>query len=219
MMMLPYNLQRYTLYALIAAMVIAIVITFIAPQIDLMVSSFFYNKLHGFELCRHRLVLLIYNSVPILVVISSCALILNIIKPWYFTRVQSWYLILCLVIGPGLVVNVIFKEHSGRPRPKHIIEFGGSNTFRPLLDFNGQCSSNCSFSCGHAAMGFYITAFAFTQSNERKRNNILYVGILLGYIIGIARLMQGGHFFSDVICSGLIVMLINYFLSKVMLNR
>ncbi|RKY68719.1 MAG: hypothetical protein DRQ24_11425, partial [Candidatus Latescibacterota bacterium] len=50
-----------------------------------------------------------------------------------------------------------------------------------------------------------------------KRNAIfvLFIGLLYGIIIGIARIAQGGHFLSDIVFSGLILYSIGLILSKI----
>ena len=50
-----------------------------------------------------------------------------------------------LALGPGIVVNVILKDNSGRPRPMYVTEFGGREKFLPWWDPRGDCNKNCSF--------------------------------------------------------------------------
>ena len=44
------------------------------------------------------------------------------------------FLIATIAIGPGLIVNLGFKDHWHRPRPVHTQEFGGPDEFRPWYD-------------------------------------------------------------------------------------
>ena len=47
---------------------------------------------------------------------------------------KAWlFLFLGLLVGPGLVVNGILKDHWGRARPAEIIEFGGTAHFSPAF--------------------------------------------------------------------------------------
>ncbi|MFO0918449.1 MAG: hypothetical protein U0872_09060, partial [Planctomycetaceae bacterium] len=41
----------------------------------------------------------------------------------------GWFLVLLIAIGPGLIVNVGFKQNWGRPRPHEVKEFGGAYAF------------------------------------------------------------------------------------------
>ena len=38
------------------------------------------------------------------------------------------FLVLSLLLGPGLLVNVILKDNWGRPRPGSVVEFGGTQS-------------------------------------------------------------------------------------------
>ena len=113
-------------------------------------------------------------------------------------------LLLALALGPGLVVNVVFKDHWGRARPAQIAAFGGTQRFTPPFVPSDQCATNCSFPAGDPAMGFVLVAAAFLARPRRRR--AAAAGALgLGAVLGIVRMAQGGHFFSDVLASGFLV--------------
>ncbi|MEN9895310.1 MAG: hypothetical protein RIR97_1162, partial [Pseudomonadota bacterium] len=52
------------------------------------------------------------------------------------------------VICTGLIVNLLLKAHSGRPRPVNTDLFGGTEMFMAAGSFGGSCQSNCSFISG-----------------------------------------------------------------------
>jgi len=67
-----------------------------------------------------------------------------------------------------------------------------------------------SFPCGHCAIGFYVSAPWLVLRRRRPR---LALGFLLGGLgwgltMGAARMMAGGHFFSDVVWAGGMVWLV-----------
>ena len=76
--------------------------------------------------------------------------------------VPGLFLFLSLAVGPGLVVNAIFKDHFGRPRPAEITSFGGDATFLPV-GTPGITGQGKSFPSGHASLGFFpgVPAFPF----------------------------------------------------------
>jgi lipid A 4'-phosphatase len=110
------------------------------------------------------------------------------------------FVILTTSIGAGLLVNEVFKEHWGRPRPDSIEEFGGTNQYTPPLA-KGPPGGGHSFASGHAAIGFSFLAFWFIWRGRRRRLAIpaLAVAIALGSLLGLARIIQGRHFLSDVL--------------------
>jgi lipid A 4'-phosphatase len=72
------------------------------------------------------------------------------------------FLAASLALGPGLLVNVGFKNHWGRPRPGHVEQFGGDQRFVAWWQPDGECRKNCSFVSGEASAAFWTLAPART---------------------------------------------------------
>ncbi len=120
-------------------------------------------------------------------------------KTFGFLTAKKWlFLLLCLLVGPGLLANVVFKDNWGRARPREISEFGGTKTFSPALILSDQCKRNCSFVSGDGAFGFFLPSFAYVVSRRRSRR-VFWAGMGLGAIFGGARILLGAHFLSDVL--------------------
>ncbi len=117
------------------------------------------------------------------------------------------FLLLVLGLGPGLIVNYGFKQFWGRPRPHQIMEFGGQEQFAPVGQVGSLTRMNSSFPSGHAAVAFYMIAPAFIVDSRRRQlaNGLLIAGLVFGFGMGVTRVVQGGHFVSDVIWSAGIV--------------
>jgi len=113
-------------------------------------------------------------------------------------RLAGAFLVLLLVLGPGLLVNVAFKDHWGRPRPREIVQFGGQKPFLQPWQ-RGEDGKGRSFPSGHASAAFYMTApfFIYRRSNKRLARIWLTGGLVFGIFMSIARIAQGGHFLSD----------------------
>lgn len=141
-----------------------------------------------------------FGIVPavLLVLGAFVFLMLGVGHPWRKYRKIQFYLISCLAVGPGLITNGLLKEFWGRPRPKQISDFGGAFPYEPLLVID-PVSTGKSFPCGHATMGFFFFALGFALLHRGKHwmSWGVVTGLLLGGLIGYARLVQGGHFPSD----------------------
>jgi len=105
------------------------------------------------------------------------------------------YLFLVLAVGAGLIVNVGLKDNFGRARPRDVAEFGGPKVFTPAFVVSHECRTNCSFSSGDAAGGFFSLAMVFALA--RRRRAALVAGLAVGGIESLARISSGAHFFSD----------------------
>jgi len=120
-------------------------------------------------------------------------------RTWAKWRKVSTYLVLCLAMGPGLVVNAIFKDHWGRPRPNEVQAFGGVYAFEPVWTIDAS-SPGKSFPCGHCSMGFFFFGVALLL--KKRRTLGMGLAAVFGVLIGMARVAQGGHFMSDVLWAG-----------------
>ncbi len=192
------------------------VILMLIPKLDIVISKFFYNTEAGFLYKHNTVVLLFFKIIPIATkfFVSICTIYTFYTLIRYKTikrTIHSWafFLLITAAIGPGLSVNSLLKENFGRARPCHILEFSGEKTFSPAFVITNQCKKNCSFSSGHAAMSFYFTAIAYV-ANSLNFTRTYLAGIVFGTMIGLSRIIMGGHFASDVIASCFIVLLSNH---------
>jgi lipid A 4'-phosphatase len=174
------------------------------PGLDLAVSRHFFQPGEGFYLRNRPLAVMVYRFIniidmPLLAGLLALAVIsLNPALGWLHRgRRRIAYLLLVYVLGPGLVVNVLLKDHMGRARPHSIEAFGGHALFTPALVPSHECRRNCAFVSGHASMGFYLVCLGFAFPSRRRF--WLATGIVAGALVGYVRIIQGAHFLSDVV--------------------
>lgn len=130
---------------------------------------------------------------------------------------QHWRLPLAFVVlagalGPGLVVNMGFKDNWQRARPYQVQEFGGTQQFTRAAVMTDQCDNNCSFVSGHVACGF----FAVSMMLVHRRRKVAWGlgGVAAGWIIGFARMSDHAHWLSDVLWAGPITLLTSWLVWK-----
>jgi lipid A 4'-phosphatase len=143
-----------------------------------------------------------YGTLPGYFMVAS-ALISNYSVTRRKWKKDALFLILLLCLGPGLLVNLVFKDHWGRPRPRQVEAFGGNRSYHAPWEptFDGMCSS---FPCGHASTAFFIGApfFPLLRRSRSLARVFLALGMVYGLLMGAARMAQGGHFLTDVIWAG-----------------
>jgi membrane-associated PAP2 superfamily phosphatase len=111
-----------------------------------------------------------------------------------------------MALGPGVLTNLVLKEHWGRARPIDITELGGDYRFTPWWDPRGDCPDNCSFVAGEPSGGFWTLAPAALAPPQLRL--LAYGGALaFGTAVGLLRIAGGGHFFTDVVFSGVFMFL------------
>ena len=200
---------------------------FFLPEIDLGFSGLFYTSGKGFVIesrsSAKALPFLPWITI-VFVTLSLLLFIRNIVagrrNRQSISRLSSirriLFLLLTLFLGPGLLINVILKEQSGRSRPSRVEAFGGDRQFTAAFTATGPCKSNCSFVSGDAAMGYYLLAFLFVA--RKRRWAIALAAYTLGTAIGLVRIAQGAHFLSDVIFAGFFTFLVAWILQFLILK-
>ena len=210
-----------TLGRVLIVLAIAAAVVFTAfPGIDLWVSGLFFRPGAGFYLKDSWWAVAIYESIPIIAITvgagSLLLLVHNLVRGRQVGPLSSRFLLFMLValaVGPGLVVNAGFKNNWGRARPRDVTEFAGEKTFTPALQLTDQCDRNCSFVAGHPSVVFWLAALGFAVAAGERRKRILLGAAALGLVAGLGRIVQGGHFLSDVVFSGLAVFAVIWLLA------
>jgi lipid A 4'-phosphatase len=121
-------------------------------------------------------------------------------------QARCWFMIAVLIVGPGVVANLILKDNLGRARPRDVIELGGTKVFSPPLVPSQECQRNCSFVCGEAA-SMFAPFFALVLLFPRYRRSLFVAALTTGLLAGAVRMMQGAHFLSDVLFAGIFMAL------------
>lgn len=124
---------------------------------------------------------------------------------WAVDGKRVLYLFFVLIAGAGLIVNAGLKDNFGRARPRDVVEFGGEKQFTPAYVISGECRTNCSFSSGDAAGGFFAIALALALSRRRA---MVAAAVALGAVVSFARIASGAHFFSDTVVSFFIMLIL-----------
>jgi len=197
---------------LLGVAIVAAIVFSVFPDIDLWMSGLFYRPDGGFYMKDAWWAVVIYESIPIIAVTVGVGSLLFLVHNGMRKRQVGplsnrflLFMLAALAVGPGLVVNAGFKDNWGRARPRDVTEFSGEKRFTPALQPTDQCERNCSFVAGHPSVVFWLGALGFAAAARRRRNGIFVAAAVLGLVAGIGRIVQGGHFLSDVIFSGLAV--------------
>jgi len=207
-----FNVNIYILISF----AISIAIFTIFPQIDLYISSLFYDELSQTFTLKHTVIeRVLYNSVKYLLI----GAVFFLIAGYFYKKIDKKsiiFILLSLIIAPGLIVNATLKDHWGRPRPAQIKEFGGNYDFQKAFVI-GSNKKGHSFSSGHAAAAFSFLAFVLIV--KRYKKFWFYLALLYGTLVSLARVVAGGHFLSDVVTSFFIVYIVTHILYRIIFKE
>ncbi len=102
------------------------------------------------------------------------------------------------LVGPGLVIEGVLKNTVGRPRPVQVDVFGGPKAYQGPFVIGEDPSRHKSFCSSHAAAGFALMGLGLGCGPVWRRRWFL-IGTVAGSVVGMGRILQGGHFLSDII--------------------
>lgn len=220
--------------------IIALLITPFTPTLDLELARWTYHnpvagevseKYHGFSSNFFFDVMFLFGGIPAEAIGGLATLLLAYsvykqkykpsnmtqfllkFKPW---RATALVLSLNLIIGCGIITHTLFKEFWGRPRPRQVEEFGGKQQFKPyyIPALKKPPEPSKSFPSGHSTTGFYFFCIYFLGRRYQKKwltRLGFTLGAAFGIILSITRIVQGGHFLSDVFFGALIMWETAYF--------
>jgi len=194
-------------------LLLLVTLLFRFSDLDMTIQAYFYSPHYegGFnQYAQPWYFLYEYGGLPTVCVGVVSALLL--LASFFWRRVRgsrraALFTLLLLLVGPCLVANLIFKSHWGRPRPRHLLVFNPESSspktsmvFAPV-GVAGGAGSNSSFPSGHASAAFFLIFPFFLLRRRRPAMAWLALagGIVYGGVVGLGRIVQGGHFATDVI--------------------
>jgi lipid A 4'-phosphatase len=224
--------QRARWLCLLAALVLAALIFTLWPGVDLWFTGLFYAPGAGFPLARVAALEAARNAVWDL---SIALWLLSVIglglamlgRQIAGVGARVWGFVFALyLLGPGLLVNGLLKQHWGRARPADVIEFGGAADFTPALIPSDQCSANCSFVSGEGSAAVVLGIVLLTLRPAlagRVPGRVLRIWDAVAILVPLATLLQriatGRHFLSDSVFAALFMSLLALVLGTLILKR
>lgn len=187
------------------------------PGLDLLISARYFDPEQGFFHRNNPVVQGLYDWTPwvgraLVIALALYALLAPLLARYFERQGEhslaqrargSWrhlatVAVVCGLLGPGILIEGVLKNHMGRPRPVQVIEFGGADTYHGPFVPGATPERNRSFVSSHAAAGFWLMSLGLTCGPLWRRRWLL-IGLVVGGAIGLGRILQGGHFFSDVL--------------------
>ncbi|MEP0233537.1 phosphatase PAP2 family protein [Roseibium sp.] len=177
------------------------------PAVDLWASGLFYSDESGFfarndpflRRFRHLGPHIVKIVAITCVVVLLAKLFLPARSPLMPLRAPV-FLLTTLILGPGVLVNLILKNNWGRPRPVMVDVFGGDMPYQPVWLPSDWCDTNCSFVSGEASAGMWLVAAVFIAPIAWRFALLAFL-LPLGFLLSLNRIAFGGHFLSDTLIS------------------
>ncbi|SDU39801.1 phosphatase PAP2 family protein [Stappia sp. ES.058] len=177
------------------------------PGVDQAATRAFHDAQGGFWAASDPFFMRLRELGPFLVKFVAAASLVVLILAAVVPRLPDWvslraplFLLSSLALGPGVLVNAVFKNNWGRPRPNAVDLFGGDAPYVEVWRISDYCERNCSFVSGEASSSLWLVTLALLAP-PRWRAGILCVVLPLCLALSANRVAFGGHFLSDTLLS------------------
>ena len=216
-----YNRQ---LFLLVLCLVGTVVFFEITP-IDILVQRWFFDAdLNDWIISRDqrwlRFVLYdgvktVYFGVVIIFLLLSLSprftrIDLFLPRHKYYDQQKLRVVLVSLVLVP-LAVNLL-KDATNIPCPRDLALFGGSyphiTLFRGYPDDFVQVKRIACYPAGHASGGFALMALGILGKTRKAKRVIVSMACLLGWVVGVYKIIIGDHFLGHTVVTMLLAMII-----------
>lgn len=127
------------------------------------------------------------------------------------------YLLTVLILVPSTIA--LLKAVTHVSCPNHLTLFGGSFDYLNLgQNIVAQTPAKC-FPAAHASAGFSLYGLAFLPSLQQYRYRVFEIVTVLGWTMGLYKMLFGDHFFSHTLVSMLLSLTIACALANVSFKR
>ncbi|MEQ1776463.1 MAG: phosphatase PAP2 family protein [Burkholderiales bacterium] len=203
----------YATYLLPVIAVASVIFALDHTGIDPQVTGWFYDAQSGGFPWRYNsfMEVVMHHWTKYLVILVAVAAFAGYLISFLTPQLQSnrslfLFVALALTLAPLAVATL--KFFSLRHCPWDIAGFGGFVPYAGLLDaYPGNVAPGRCFPAGHASTGFCLFAFHFAGralGNPLLARAGFALGLIAGFGLGLVRIMQGAHFVSHVLWSGVV---------------
>ena len=201
-----------------AFLLIAVIALFQFSNLDIFVQSFFYDfdkKSWLIDKNEPILKFFFYEGIKNLLLLFGVIILFSLIFFRKHILVQEYKKGLTIVLLSAILVPSIigfFKDITNTPCPCNIVYFNGTYPDKKVFDsypkdFIQKSKVKC-WPAGHASGGFALMALFFLFKTPKNQKKALFVALIIGWSMGIYKMLLGDHFFSHTIITMLMAWLI-----------
>lgn len=206
----------------LGTLILAALVPTVWPSLDLAAAAPFFGQPPAIDSVEWWWVRAINDWVPavfrvLILVCLSAWLVLKLRAGSLRWRMALLFVVIAGTLGPGIVVNLGFKDHWQRARPYQVDVFGGDKQFSRATVITDQCEDNCSFVSGHVACGYFFVALMLLH--RRRAAAWAITGLVAAGLIGFSRISDQAHWLSDTLWAGPITLITCWLVWRAMLWR
>ena len=184
--------------------IIITILTFGYTTIDETIQNQFYNfDTHKWILDRdlQPYKFIFYDGIKKLLILIAISFLIS----FFISRFQSYKKGILIVILSSILIPIFIgflKKETNMPCPKNRIEYGGIYPKTKVWENYPKNFQKPKIKCwpaGHASGGFALMSLFFLFRKRKNKIIALSIGLSIGWIMGIYKMLIGDHFLSHTI--------------------
>ena len=201
-----------------AFLLIVVIALFQFSNIDIFVQSFFYNfETRNWIIDKNEPILkfFFYDGIKNLLLFVGVLILFSLVFFRKKDLIQEYKKGLIIVLLASILVPSIvgfLKDITNTPCPCNIVYFNGTYPDKKVFDsypddFIQKSKVKC-WPAGHASGGFALMALFFLFKTPKNQKRALVLALIIGWSMGIYKMLLGDHFLSHTIITMLMAWLI-----------
>ncbi len=220
---MPKNINIQIFITLI--LLLATIVFFQWSNVDIFVQNRFYDfATQSWLIDKQEPIMrfFLYRGLKIALVLFAVSILFSL---WFFRKksfVREYkrgllIVLLSMMLVPATIGTL--KTTTKVPCPHDIVHYGGSYPDVKVLDvypkdFLHKSNVRC-WPAGHASGGFALMSLYFLFKNPKNKKRALIVAIIIGWIMGLYKMLLGDHFLSHTIVTMLLSWLLILIIVKI----
>ena len=211
---------------ILSSLLLLVVIVFFGiTDIDLDIQNYFYvpeTKQWIMNSYMEPYNFIFYDGIKKLLIIFAVILFLLFLASYKVSFLKSYKKGLLIVIISAITIPLLvgyLKKETNMPCPKQEIQYGGFYPRTAVWEkypddfFLKPYRSKC-WPAGHASGGFALMSLFFLFHKKRNKYIGLTIGIIVGWSMGIYKMLIGDHFFSHTVITMILAWLVILIIAK-----
>jgi len=206
-------------------LLIATIFIFEVTSLDIVVQDLFFDfKTQQWLIDRNDRVLdfIFYSGIKKILILVAVSILIALIFFHKRTIVSTYKKGLLIVLLSAIFVPSVvggLKAITNTPCPKNIEHYGGNYPDLKVFDnypsnFKQKCKIRC-WPAGHASGGFALLSLFFLFKQPKNRKNAIFLALVIGWSMGIYKMLIGDHFLSHTIITMLVAWSIILVIAKI----
>ncbi len=205
--------------AIVFLLLVGVIVFFGIYDVDILIEDYLYNfdtKTFVVRADEQPYRAIFYDGAKKFVIFIGVTALFALLGSWKFERLKPYRRGLLIVVFSAILIPSVvgqLKATTNMPCPEDEIRYNGSYPRTAVWecyadDFELKNDRIKCWPAGHASGGFALMSLFFLFQKRKNRFIALGVAVVVGWSMGLYKMMTGDHFFSHTLITMLLSWLI-----------